>query len=88
MRGVEFLRSIHAGNGHGIKPKTQISKMEMLKEAARAWGLDPEKILTKEAQAFPRRSYVSPLERRAVDSKTLSKALRDAVKRDLQSVTQ
>ncbi len=83
MKGPEFLRGIYAASGLGIKPKTQLSKIEMLKEVARAWGLDPEKILTKEAQAFPHRTYASPLERDEDHGRTLAEALRETVKKEL-----
>lgn len=44
MKGPEFLRTIYAASGLGIRPKTQVSKMEMLKHVAKAWGLDLEQI--------------------------------------------
>jgi hypothetical protein len=60
MKGVEFLRGIYVPSGLGIRPKTQVSKIEMLKQVAKAWGLDPEPILTEEVQAYPHRTYASP----------------------------
>ncbi len=83
MKGVEFLRGVYMASGLGIRPKTQLSKIEMLKEVARAWGVDPEKILTREALASPHRSYVSLLERQEAHAQTLTEALREAVKNDL-----
>jgi hypothetical protein len=49
MKGVDFLRSAYAASGLAIKPKTRVSKIEALKEIIRAWGLNSEQILTKEA---------------------------------------
>jgi site-specific recombinase XerD len=49
MKGVDFLRNIYAGSGLAIKPKTKVSKIDALKEIIRAWGLNPEQILTREA---------------------------------------
>ena len=52
MKGVEFLRGVYVASGLCIRPKTpktQASKLGPLKELMRAWGLNPEEILTKEA---------------------------------------
>lgn len=83
MKGPEFLRGVYAASGLGIKTKTQLSKMETLKQVARAWGLDPEKILVSDASVYPHRSYASTLERDEVQSQRLSEALREAVRKDL-----
>jgi len=53
MKGIEFLRGIYIASGLSIKPKTRISKIDALKEIIRAWGLNPEEILTKEALTKP-----------------------------------
>ena len=82
MKGSEFLRGIYAASALGIRPKTHLSKMEMLKQVARAWGLDPEKVLVHEA-AYPHRSYVSALERDEAQSRALAEALKEAVRKDL-----
>lgn len=37
MKGVEFLRNIYAASDLSIRPKTQLSKIEALKEIIRAW---------------------------------------------------
>lgn len=83
MKGVEFLRGVYAASGLAIRPKTQLSKMEMLKQVARAWGLDPERILTREALASPHRSYASTLELQETHAQRLTEALREAVKKDI-----
>jgi hypothetical protein len=36
MKGVEFLRNVYAASGLSIKPKTQLSKIDALKEITRA----------------------------------------------------
>ncbi len=54
--GVEKLREIYARSGISIKPKTMITKIEMLKEIVRSLGLDPEKILVKDALIEPKRT--------------------------------
>ncbi len=49
--GIEKLRSVYASAGLAIRPKTQISKLEQLKEMVRALGMNPEQVLTKDALA-------------------------------------
>jgi len=60
MKGVEFLRNIYASSGLSIKPKTKISKLEILKEFARTLGLNPEEIFTREALSKPWRTVMAP----------------------------
>ena len=83
MKGPEHLRGVYAASALGIRPKTQQSKLENLKDIARGLGFDPEKLFVKEAQAFPRRSYVSPVERQAAEYEALARELRAAIKKDL-----
>ena len=47
--GIDRLRNVYNSAGLAIKPKTQISKVEALKEIIRAWGMNPEQVLTREA---------------------------------------
>jgi len=47
--GIDKLREIYAAAGLAIRPKTQISKVDALKEIIRAWGMNPEQLLAKEA---------------------------------------
>ena len=49
MKGTEFLRGIYVASGLCIRPKTRVSKIEALKEIMRAWGLNPDEVLTKDA---------------------------------------
>ena len=58
MKGIEFLRGIYTASGLSIKPKTRISKIDALKEIIRAWGLNPEEILTKKALTKPHRTII------------------------------
>ena len=50
--GIEKLRSVYASAGLAIRPKTQISKLEQLKEMVRALGMNPEQVLAKDALAY------------------------------------
>jgi len=49
----------------------------------RAWGLEPEKILTREALGEPHRSYASPEEREKDQMHQLAVTLRDTLKKEL-----
>lgn len=53
MKGSEYLRGIYLASGLNIKPKTRISKIDALREIIRAWGLNPEEILTRDALIRP-----------------------------------
>jgi len=79
-KGVEYLRGIYAASGLSVHPKTQVSKLDVLKQVARAWGLDPEKILVKEASAFPHRSLASSHDKGESYAESLTLALNEAVK--------
>ncbi|TMI17378.1 hypothetical protein E6H32_09020 [Candidatus Bathyarchaeota archaeon] len=87
MKRPEFLRGIYTASRLGMRPKTQISKIGMLKQVARAWGLDPDRIPTTEAQAYPQRTYASPIKGNEHNTLLITAALKDAVKKDImQSV--
>lgn len=55
-KGIEFLRRIYISSGLSIKPKTQVTRMEILKEMVRSLGYDPERILVKETFTQPHRT--------------------------------
>lgn len=81
MKGVEFLRNIYAASGLSIRPKTQVSRIEMLKEIIRAWGLNPEEILVREALERPHRTVAGGVEED--QAKTLAASLREMLRREL-----
>ena len=47
--GIETLRNMYTSAGLVIRPKTQANRIEQLKEIIRAWGENPEELLTKDA---------------------------------------
>jgi site-specific recombinase XerD len=47
--GVETLRNLYTSGGLAIRPKTQANRIDQLKEIIRAWGENPEELLTKDA---------------------------------------
>ena len=46
--GIETLRNLYAAAGLAIRPKTKVNRIEQLKEIIRAWGENPEEILSKD----------------------------------------
>jgi len=83
MKGIEFLRNIYAASGLSIRPKTRVSKIEALKEIIRAWGMDPEEVLTKKALAEPHRVYVGSRDWEEDQVRALSTALKDMMRKEL-----
>ncbi len=59
MKGIEYLRGIYSASGLSIKPKIKVSKIDALKEIIRAWGLNPDEILTKDALTRPNATIIS-----------------------------
>jgi hypothetical protein len=59
MKGIEYLRGIYSASALSIKPKKRVSKIDALKEIIRAWGLNPDEILTKEALSRPNATVIS-----------------------------
>jgi site-specific recombinase XerD len=84
MKGIEFLRNIYTASGLSIRPKTLTSKIDALKEIIRAWGLNPEEILTKQAFAEPHITVVdhSHLEENQIH--VLSIALKEQILKELR----
>jgi hypothetical protein len=58
--GIDKLRNIYQAAGLTIIPKTKISKVDALKEIIRAWGMNPEQMLTKDALAEGAVTHVNP----------------------------
>jgi site-specific recombinase XerD len=59
MKGIEYLRGIYLASGLSIRPKTRVSKIDALKEIIRAWGLNPEEILTRDALTRPNMTVIN-----------------------------
>lgn len=82
MLGVEKLRQIYARSGLSIKPRVSISKLEMLKEFTRSLGLDPEKILVKDALTEPHRIIMGPENAARAQFEALGQALKEWIRRE------
>jgi Phage integrase family len=83
MKGIEYLRGIYIASGLSIKPKTRVSKLEALKEIIRAWGLNPEEILTRDALT---RSNITVTDHNQIENNQLSQltvALRQQMAKEI-----
>ena len=85
MKGIDYLRGIYASSGLSIKPKSQLNKLEMLKTIIRAYGLDPDKVLVKEALAEPHR-FIQPDDYEQ-QIQTLNQTLREIVTKELATIS-
>jgi len=87
MKGIEYLRGIYTASALSIKPKTRLSKIDALKEIIRAWGLNPEEILTKEALTRPNTTIITrdQLEERQLHQ--LSIALKQELLKEIREET-
>lgn len=82
MKGTEFIRGIYTASGLSIKPKTTPNRIQILKEIARSFGLNPDEILTKEALAKPHRTVIKAgIETHQMN--TLLEALKQKLKQEL-----
>jgi len=84
MKGIEFLRGIYLSSGLSIKPKTRVSKIDALKEIIRAWGMNPEEILTKNALTQPHRTVIDRSQIENDQIHQLSIALKQQVLNELR----
>jgi hypothetical protein len=79
-KGVEFLRGIYAAANLTLQPKPKMTKLDQLKVFAQGLGLDPERIMLREALAEPHR-FVMDAE--AVQTEALSRAIRESLKSEV-----
>jgi hypothetical protein len=73
MKGIDFLRNLHASSGLSIRPKAKISKIEQLKTIIEARGMNPNEILNREALTMPHTTLVDPEQE---EIKVLNQALK------------
>ena len=84
MKGTEYLRGIYLASGLSIRPKTRISKIDALKEIIRAWGLNPEEILTRDALIQPHRTIIDHSQVEQNQLSQLTKALRHQMLKEIR----
>ena len=82
VAGAEsYLRNLYASSGLSIHPKTRMTKIDQLKTIIRAWGLDPNEILSKEVLARPHRTVIDPEQQQ---TQVLNHALKQAILQELR----
>jgi hypothetical protein len=84
MKGIEFLRGIYISSGLSIRPKTRVSKIDALKEIIRAWGLNPDEVLTRDALSQPHRTVIDQNQLEQTQLTQLATALRHQMLKDFQ----
>jgi len=84
MKGTEYLRGIYLASGLSIKPKTRVSKIDALKEIIRAWGLNPEEILTRDALTRPNRTVIDNSQLENHQLAQLTTALRQQMLKEIR----
>ncbi len=84
MKGIEFLRGVYIASGLSIKPKTHVNKLAALKETIRAWGLNPDEVLTREALAQCHTTVIDQSQLEQTQMSQLCTALRQEILKDLQ----
>ncbi len=82
-KGVEFLRNVYASAGLSIMPKPKGWELDALKAFARGLGLEPEKVLNQAALAEPHRAYVTSEDRQQAQTRALSIAIKELIKKEL-----
>jgi len=80
--GVEKLRNVYAASALSIRPKTRVSRIEALKEIIRAWGLNPEQVLTREALSQGAATTINVENREDHDLQVLSRTLKDLIRQE------
>jgi type I restriction-modification system DNA methylase subunit/site-specific recombinase XerD len=80
--GVEKLRNVYAAAGLSIKPKTKVSKIDALKEIIRAWGMNPEQVLAREALSQGATVHINPQDRENYHLQVLRQTLKELIRQE------
>jgi hypothetical protein len=83
--GIDKLRNVYASSGLAITKKTQTNKIEALKEIIRAWGMNPEQLLTRDALSEGAITYKSADDYENHQLQILSSELKQLIKREASS---
>lgn len=78
--GVDRLRSAYQASGLAIRPKTQVSKIDALKELIRAWGMNPEQLLTRDALSEGATTYKTASENQNHQLEILASQLKQLIR--------
>jgi len=84
MKGIEYLRGIYMASNLSIRPKTRLNKIDALKEIIRAWGLNPDEILTRDAMTQPHRTVIDQNQLEQGQLAQLTTALRQQMLKEIR----
>ncbi len=65
-----------------IRSKTQVNKVEALKEITRAWGMNPEQLLARDALSEGAATHINPQELENYQLTVLSSQLRELIRQE------
>lgn len=80
--GMDTLRNIYTTASLSIKPKTRVSKIDALKEIIRAWGMNPEQLLTKDALTQAAITNMNPTDMENHQLVLLSNQLKELIRNE------
>ena len=81
--GVEKLRQIYANacqKGFGLRPKTAISKEQIIRQMIQALGENPDEWLAKKTETYPHRTIISQEDRENILTEIFKEILKGMVK--------
>jgi hypothetical protein len=84
--GIDALRNIYASSGLAIRKKTQVSKIDALKEIIRAWGMNPEQYLTRDALADGAITHKNQEELENHQLTVLGEQLKELIRKDADGI--
>ncbi len=71
---LEYLRNIYAQANPAITPQPNFTPREVLEKMVRSIGIDPGRVLNREALAEPHRIHATPLEREEEEIRLLTRS--------------
>lgn len=81
--GIETLRNMYAAANLAIRPKTKLNRIDQLKEIIRAWGENPEEILSKDAYVRSNITETTDV-RQTHQLSILAEEVRDIIRREVR----
>jgi hypothetical protein len=80
--GIDKLRNACASSGLAIRPKTQVSKIEAIKEIILSFAMNPEQVLTREALSDGATTYKNTEDYENQQLAILSNQLRELIRQE------
>ena len=80
--GIDKLRNAYSSSGLAIRQKTQINKIDTVKELIRALGMNPEQLLTRDALAEGATTHKNQDDLENHQLTILSRQLKDLIRQD------